>query len=74
MTRDQLQQMFDAFTQADDSTTRRYGGTGLGLSVSLGLCTLMGGRIDVTSEPGVGSTFTVRLPAPPVCPSLLLID
>jgi signal transduction histidine kinase/CheY-like chemotaxis protein/HPt (histidine-containing phosphotransfer) domain-containing protein len=49
--------IFDAFTQADSSTTRRYGGTGLGLSIAKQLCEMMGGSLDLTSEPGRGATF-----------------
>jgi signal transduction histidine kinase/CheY-like chemotaxis protein len=63
MTRDQIDRLFQAFTQADASTARKYGGTGLGLVVSRRICRLMGGDVTVTSEPGAGSTFTVRLPA-----------
>jgi signal transduction histidine kinase len=63
MTPDQVQRLFQEFTQADASTTRKYGGTGLGLALSQKLARLLGGRIEAESRPGVGSTFTLRLPA-----------
>ncbi len=62
MTAEQIQHLFQAFTQADVSTTRKYGGTGLGLALSQRFCQMMGGEVTVTSEPNKGSIFTVRLP------------
>jgi len=62
MTQEQMDRLFQAFTQADSSTTRNFGGTGLGLTITRHFCTMLGGDIEVASEPGKGSTFTIRLP------------
>jgi signal transduction histidine kinase len=63
MSKDQVDKVFDAFTQADNSTTRKYGGTGLGLTITKKFCEMMEGNISIESVPAVGSVFIVKLPA-----------
>ena len=65
MSAEQLGRLFQDFTQAEESTSRRYGGTGLGLSLSRKLGQLMGGTLEAASAEGKGSTFILELPAPP---------
>ena len=62
MTAEQMGRLFQEFSQASSSTASKYGGTGLGLVISRRFCQMMGGDITVESEPGRGSTFTIRLP------------
>ena len=62
MTPEQMAKLFQEFSQASSTTASKYGGTGLGLAISKRFCQMMGGDITVESEPGRGSTFTIRLP------------
>ncbi len=63
MTPEQVEKVFEAFTQAESSTARNYGGTGLGLAITRNFCEMLGGGISCESEPDKGSTFFIRLPA-----------
>lgn len=63
MSETQMARIFDEFTQADPSTTRKFGGTGLGLTISKRFCQIMGGDLTVSSRPQEGTTFTIDLPA-----------
>lgn len=63
MTPEQLEKIFGAFTQAEESTTRRFGGTGLGLTISKRFCEMLGGQLTVESKPGEGSRFIACIPA-----------
>ena len=63
MTQEQLSRLFQRFAQADESTTRQFGGTGLGLALTRAFCRLMGGDVSVESKAGSGTTFTIELPA-----------
>ncbi|MDR0407289.1 MAG: hypothetical protein LBH38_04425, partial [Holosporales bacterium] len=62
MTPEQVQRIFQPFQQAEASTTKKFGGTGLGLTITKGFCEMLGGEISVQSESGKGSIFSIKLP------------
>jgi signal transduction histidine kinase len=62
MSAEELARIFEPFTQADSSTSRRFGGTGLGLCITKGVAQSLHGRVDVESAKGFGTTFTLRVP------------
>ena len=61
--------VFETFPQAEATTSARYGGTGLGLALTREFCRMMGGDVSVQSQPGLGSTFSITLPATVVVPT-----
>jgi signal transduction histidine kinase len=69
MTPEQMDRLFEAFSQAEASTTSKYGGTGLGLAITKRFCQMMGGDVVAESRSGAGSRFTIRLPATVILPS-----
>ncbi|MEM1098709.1 MAG: ATP-binding protein, partial [Planctomycetota bacterium] len=74
MSPDQIDRLFQPFNQADCSTTRQYGGTGLGLTISKRLAKMLGGDIEVRSTPGQGSTFTVSIPTGAIATDTVVTD
>jgi PAS domain S-box-containing protein len=71
MTKEQIGRLFQAFSQSEASTPKRFGGTGLGLAITKHFCTMLGGDVTVESTPGTGSTFTISLPDQKVAPATM---